>query len=265
MSTRRSLEIIAHRGGAGLGPENTLGAIRQAVELGVDWIEVDVRQTKDKAIVCLHDNKVNRTTNGRGKLRKLTLEEVRELDAGGWFSNDFVGEVVPTLEEVMLLVQGKCRLLVEVKRDQKDKSGFAEGIIALIKKYDAFDWVVVQSFFPNMLRQIYLQDSTVRLNQLLVYKHPYIPVQYDGVIRAGNVFRSGYLEAINLDHRFVSKKLVRKIHSKHKRIFCWTVNEPDRMKELIRMGVDGIITDYPNRLKALLAERIAKVRKAPIA
>ena len=113
--------FIAHRGASGTAPENTLPAIDSALAAGVDYIEIDVHLSLDGKVIVIHDATVDRTTNGTGKVQKLTAEYIQSLDAGSWFGEPFIGVKVPTLEEVIRHIDGKVKLLIEIKKKGKEK------------------------------------------------------------------------------------------------------------------------------------------------
>ena len=125
----KQVEIVAHRGASGIAPENTLAAIQLALDIGVDWIEIDVRQTLDRVLVCLHDETVNRTSNGKGHIITLNYKKVKQFDAGSWFSEAYRDEKIPSLNEVLHLIDGRCKLLIEMKGTQF--------YIATIEKHEA--------------------------------------------------------------------------------------------------------------------------------
>ena len=121
-STRNRVLVVAHRGCSGRAPENTIAAFEMALEQGSDMIECDVRLTKDEEVVVFHDRALDRTTNGKGPVEQRTLEELKRLDAGSWFSSKFSGERIPTLSEVLHLLEGRAFLNIELKTDSDRKS-----------------------------------------------------------------------------------------------------------------------------------------------
>ena len=145
-------KIFAHRGSKGTHPENTLASFKEAVRVGSDGIELDVHLTKDGHLVVIHDETVDRTTNGTGEIRSLTLAEIKELDAGSWFHNKYAGEKIPTLEEVLLLLTElgfNGQLNIELKTDVIQYKGLVEKCLAL---QSAKDWpfaIVYSSFNPT--------------------------------------------------------------------------------------------------------------------
>lgn len=246
------MKIIAHRGASGEAPENTLAAIQKALDYKVDAIEIDVRLSYDDEVFLMHDGRVNRTSNGRGLLRKMTATQLQALDAGSWFSPQFKGEGIPTLREVLSLCEGKTELLIEIKSAELDRYKIlARKISALVQDFNAYKWVVVQSFDTQVLETIHMVDERLRISKLIVYNLGLAPVTrlyYDEKLRRGNLLEVSYLEGINVNYRYATKRLVNRIHKADKKIYCWTANKTRPMKRLLRLGVDGIITNYPNRL-----------------
>jgi len=234
--------IVAHRGGSLLTPENTLAAFKNAMNSGAAWIELDVHQTADKVTVVIHDNTLNRTTNGKGHVDKISFEEIRTYDAGIKFSEKFTSEKVPTLDETMALVDGKCNLLIEIKKP--DASGEIEkDVVSLIQKHKAYAWCVVQSFNYHSVLKVHQLDPEIKT--ALLYLKP-------DLHEIKNNKEMNFLSGINIYHRFAGKKTIEKIHDLNKTVFVWTVNHPKRIQKMIENGVDGIMTDDPEMMKELL-------------
>jgi glycerophosphoryl diester phosphodiesterase len=235
-------DIVAHRGGSLLAPENTLAAFNNAIQIGAAWIEIDVHQTSNKVTVVIHDNTLQRTTNGKGSVDKITFEELRSFDAGGKFSDKFAGEKVPTLEETLTLIAGKCNLLIEIK--DPDASGDIEkDVVSLIQKHQAWSWCVVQSFNYQSVLKVHQMDAQIK-TALLFVKPNIDKIQNDAEM--------SFLSGINIYHRFAGKRTIEKIHALHKTVFVWTVNHPKRIQKMVENGVDGIMTDDPQMMKELL-------------
>ena len=234
--------IVAHRGGSLLAPENTLAAFRNAIHIGADWIEIDVHQTIDKVTVVIHDSTLKRSTNGTGRVDKTTYKELSGFDAGVTFSEQFSGEKVPTLDETMALIEGKCKLLIEIKNH--DTSGDIErDVVMLIQKHKAWSWCVVQSFDYQAVLKVHQLDPKIK-TALLFVKPNIEKIQNDAEM--------GFLSGINIYHRFAEKSTIEKLHALNKTVFVWTVNHPKRMQKIIENGADGIMTDDPQMLKELL-------------
>jgi glycerophosphoryl diester phosphodiesterase len=252
------LKIIAHRGASGACPENTLSAIKKAIDIGVDAIEIDVRLSADGEVFVMHDAKINRTTNSKGLIRRLNAEYLRNLDAGSWFGPEFKGERIPTLRQVIETCKGKVELLIEVKSAQRSRYPLMiEKIHQLLDQYNAFDFIKVQSFDSTILDLFHAKDQRFRISKLIVYNvgiGEKTKLYYDEKIRRGDLLSIEYLEGINTSHLYANRKLIKRIHDANKEIYCWTANQQRTMKRLIRLEVDGIITNYPDKLKLLLLE-----------
>jgi glycerophosphoryl diester phosphodiesterase len=248
------LKIIAHRGASGLAPENTLAAFKAAVQLGADMIELDIRPTKDQKPIVFHDSKLNRTTPLNGRVRNRYLDELKRVDAGSWFDiHQHKNETIPTLDDTFDFLKGHCEMLVEIKSERKHASNeFLGNLISLIDYHNAKGEVIIQSFDSRVLKRLYTMYPGYRYQKLVVWKIPFVKVHFDQRLMLENFLKNPHYEALNFDHRYVTPNLVRKLHRHNKKIYCWTVNQRLRMFRLKNMGVDGIITNYPNKLKQLL-------------
>jgi glycerophosphoryl diester phosphodiesterase len=235
--------IIAHRGFSAVAPENTLSAFRYAIRLKADMIELDVRLTKDETPVVIHDTKVDRTTNGTGKVKNFYLWSLRELDAGSWFDPKYKGEKIPTLEEVLTLANGKIPINVEIK-SSAGRERITEKVLAKIYEHDFAENVLISSFDPRVLRKV--RKLTDKIPTGFLYHYP---IYFNPVKTLEN------LGAVALIHnfKFTNQKLVKKIHDAGLKIFVYTVNKPQDIEKMLSIGVDGIIT---NDIK--LARRILK-------
>ena len=230
--------IFAHRGASAYAPENTLAAFRLAFEQGADGIELDAKLSADGIVVVMHDQTVDRTTNGSGSVSKLTMSEIKLLDAGGHFSPSFIGEPVPTLEEVFEAV-GK-RLLINIELTNYDSAidALPIRVAQLIKKHHLSDQVMMSSFHPLNLIRFHWQLPTVTTGLL---------TQPAG---AGAWARSwiGTLLPYDALHPYfadVNAEMVDRIHQRGKKINVWTVNSGEEICRLKNLMVDGIITDDP--------------------
>ena len=244
-------KIIAHRGGAKLAPENTLAAFKNAISIGVDMIEIDVHLSKDSNIIVIHDATLNRTTDGTGEIKNLSLAEIKNYDAGSWFSKDFDNEKVPTLSEVLETINGKVVLLIEIKDGDERYPGLEKKIVEAVKNHDAVKWVIIQSFNKNSIiriKKIYPELVTFYLSgktfdqfysEILekMKSNEKIEKQFDGIAAS---------------HSLLDANKVVILHKADFKVFTYTVNKPQEMKNNIDIGVDGIITDSPDKLKAIL-------------
>lgn len=229
--------VIAHRGGA-WGVENSLSCIAKCLAMGVEAVEVDVRVTRDSFLVVFHDARVDDLTDGRGKISSMTLAEVqalRLLDTAGRVTD----ERVPTLEQILAFVGGRCRLLIEVK---DGSCGVEERLIDVINRYSASGWVGVQSFSDAVLEKLYKLGAPFELEKLFVFKIPFLPVIFDGSLSLFSMKKYHYISSFNINTCCLNAVLVRAMHKAGKRVKVWT---PDAPCDVPSLPVDGVITDYP--------------------
>ncbi len=237
--------ITAHRGAGGYAPENTLAAIRKGLASGADRIEVDIHQSRDGQLFIMHDATVDRTTNGHGLLKNFTSDSLKKLDAGSWFSPEYKGEPIPTLEEAFKLINGKAVFVVELKHGSDVYPGIEEKVIDLIRKYNAYSWVVIHSFDDKVLERFHQLDPRITLHKLFVFKTNFFPLIYDLKVHFGSLKDYNYVKEISVYYKFVNKPLIKAVHRMGMKINAWTVDDPKIAQRLVNMGVDGIITNYP--------------------
>ena len=241
----RSKKIIGHRGGADLGPENSLYCINKGIEAGADMIEIDIHLSKDGEIVVCHDPKVDRTTNGKGYISDMTMSELRQLhlvDADGKMTD----QQLPTLNEVMNVANGRSELLIEIKKDKSSLPGIEEKVLDVIKQYDAYNWATVQSFDDSVLETFHQLDPNVRLEKLFIFKLWGLPIIFDGGFSKFNYNKYHYIQSFNIMQSAANKKIVDDIHKNGKEVKLWTLKKPNKKSDL---PVDGIITDRPDLWK----------------
>ncbi|MCW4012922.1 MAG: glycerophosphodiester phosphodiesterase family protein [Candidatus Bathyarchaeota archaeon] len=218
---------IGHRGAAGHAPENTLPSFRKAVELGCDMTELDVHICASGEVVVIHDEKVNRTTNGKGWVSELSLTELKQLDAGN-------GETIPTLEEVLQLIKDQIMLNIELKG-----LGTAKPVYELMRKNGwGNEKLTITSFNWDMLSEYKRLDPDARIG-VLTFKNHDEALRYAESIKAYSV---------NPYHMLLQRKYVEEAHSKGIKIYPWTPNKPNEIKNVIEKGADGVISDYPDRI-----------------
>ena len=236
MTQKDTFKVIGHRGAAGLLPENSLPSIQKALDIGVDRVEIDVHQSKDGRVVVIHDKTLNRTTKGNGLVKKLDLAEIQKIPLKGIASTT---DRVPTLEEVLECINGQSVLLIEIKHGKKYYPNIEQNILDIIEQFKAKDWCILQSFDNRVLRETYRLDTEIALHKL--FDTPYF----------FNFKAYPYIKEYGISNAFAGKRILQKVHRMQKKLNVWTVNEEKRMEELIQLGVDGIITDFPNKAKAL--------------
>jgi glycerophosphoryl diester phosphodiesterase len=236
--------IIAHRGASGVAPENTMPAIDSALASGADYIEIDVHLSKDGAVIVMHDKSVDRTTDGKGEIAEMTVAEIKTLDAGSWFNETFTGTRVPTLEEVISQIDGKARLLIEIKKMGVENEGLEEAVIRIIRDSSAGSWCEVQSFNDEVLELFHEKAPEIILHKLIVFKYRFLPYAFDGGITRFSIEKYDYVKNINIHYRFFNKSLCKLIKGGGKKIFLWGCREESPCFPFDN-GCDGIITDFP--------------------
>jgi glycerophosphoryl diester phosphodiesterase len=230
--------IFAHRGASAYAPENTLAAFRLAAEQGVEAIELDAKLTADGEVVVIHDMTVDRTTNGRGEVRHLRLDEIRRLDAGSFFSAEFRGEKVPLLREVFEEFGRRLFINVELTNYNAPFDPLPIKVAQLVREYHLEDWVLFSSFNPWNL---------VRIRRLLP-ECPIALLALEG--RAGWLARSDFMRWISprIIHPYladVTPESIAQEHRRKRRVHVWTVNRAEDLEALFRWGTDGVFTDDP--------------------
>ena len=233
--------IVAHRGGAAIGNENTLSCIEKGIQEGADMIEIDIHLTKDGQLVVCHDETIDRTTNGKGAIRDMTLDEIRQYrikNSDGSLSD----ETLPTVEEVLRLVNGRAKMLIEIKRTNDIYVGIEEKLIKEIDRLGAREWSVVQSFNDSVLENMHKLDPSIRLEKLIVFKMKGFPIIFDIGFNSFSYDKYDYVSSFNFFYKSVDSRLVNDIHSHGKEIKVWTLGEPESTPEI---EADGIITNNP--------------------
>jgi len=248
LSTSNKITVTGHRGAGGLAPENTLASIQLALDLGVDRIEIDVQQTKDNVVIVLHDRTLRRTTTGFGYVKNKNYEEILKHSAGFKYNKYYVKERVPTLDEVIQLINGRAELLIETKYSFMYYPNIERHIINVIKNNDAKAWCKVISFNDRALFRIHKLDNEIRTGKLFVGKHANLPLSWDKGVNLKPLRRYHFVDEIIVKHIYATKNIIDRVHKMGKELHVWTVNDPDTIEMLVERGVDGIISDYPNLL-----------------
>jgi len=234
--------VIGHRGWPRKYPENTLAGFQAAIELGVDFVELDVHLSKDSHIVVIHDEDVKRTTDGKGSVRQMTLSQIKKLDAGGWYSERFKGERIPTLEEALEVASGKAGLAVEVKHPNETSRALDEKLIPLVKSYPGN--VIVISFDIDYLKNFKRKAPHIKAGFLCLAAEEMIDLAADAGCEAIHPHRRG------LDGNFSQLARARGLA-----INTWTAFDKRDCKAMLKLDVDGIAADCPDVLLELLGRR----------
>ncbi|PLX92334.1 MAG: glycerophosphodiester phosphodiesterase [Desulfuromonas sp.] len=220
---------FAHRGARGHAPENTLSAMRTALELGAPWVEIDVFLVDDELVV-FHDERLERTTNGNGLLQKKSFAELRQLDAGN-------GEQIPTLDEVCACIDRRAGINIELKG-----GGCAEAVATALERWVAQGWnrddFLVSSFDHRQLQQFHRLAPEVRIGAL----HCSLPI--DDACFAEEL--DAY--SVHPSIEFVDERFVADAHRRGLKVYVYTVNYYDDIARMVQLGVDGVFSDYPERI-----------------
>jgi len=244
------VRVIAHRGFSGRAPENTLSAIRLAIDAGADMVELDFQASSDGAVVCFHDDSLDRTTDGTGLVSQTPLEKLQRLDAGAWFSPRFQDERIPTLAEVLDEVKDRILLNAEIKGPAISRSiegGIAKRVAELIADHDMRDQVVVSSFSPLILEQMRTSDPQITTASLFDEKLPKTAIPSELIAAVGS-------RGLNLDRKRVDPELVESCLDSGIPLGVYTVDRRRDMKRFVEMGVHAIFTNHPDRLLDVLRE-----------
>jgi glycerophosphoryl diester phosphodiesterase len=236
-ASNRKPIVVGHRGAGGLAPENTLAAFQVAADLGIDGVEFDVQLTKDGHPIVFHDDEVQRVTDGTGQVADLTLGELKTLDAGAKFAPRFRGERVPSLRDALDFLRGTDLLLfIELKAPWR-YPGIEEAVVSLIREFELVEHALVSTFHHPALYTLHHLAPEIALAELWFDRLP-----RDDEI-AFNIIDA-------LDSLCTPEQIAR-LHRRGVTVTAWTVNDLDTARDLMDAGIDGLTTDYPDRLLAL--------------
>jgi glycerophosphoryl diester phosphodiesterase len=245
--------VIAHRGDSAHRPENTLAAFASALEVGVTLVELDVQLTADGAIVVIHDPTLERTTTGRGDVRKLKLAEVRAVSAGypDKFGDAFAGERVPTLAEVLSLLRDRARVMIEVKKESVTddaEGGIEASTLAEVRRLGMAERVAIISFDHRALLRLRDQAPEITRGHLFGRTTP------DEVLQAS---REAGCDVVMPHKSQLSDQLVERVRQAGLKLATWVVDEPEELRQLARFGLYGVGTNRPGVLLDAIAEGLA--------
>jgi len=233
-------QVMAHRGASKIAPENTLSALRRAVEAGADWVEIDVQLTADSQVVLFHDGDLMRTSGDSARIADLSIEQLARFDVGSWFAPEFADERIPSLAEAIDAVRGRAGLNIELKYVDPG-SVLIERVVRTVQETGFADHCLVTSFTYGELQAVRHIDSSIRTGLIIAAS-------------LGNVSNLN-LSALNIEHYNISRRHVRDAHARKLEVISGTVDDPRQMEALIHLGVDYIMTNRPDVLVDLLAER----------
>lgn len=224
-------KVMAHRGASKEAPENTMAAFQKAIDDMADYIELDVQLTNNGEVIVMHDSNAYRTTGVDANIVNMTYKEVKTLDAGSWFSDEYVGENVPSLKEVLELTQGKIKLNIELK-PADNGTALAKNTVRLIEKYNMVNDCVITSFSESALKAVKTYNQEIKVGYILSAAY-------------GDFYDMKNVDFFSVNAAFLSKRTIDAIHNSGKQVYAWTVNNKEAIKNLTNKGVDGIITDNP--------------------
>lgn len=247
------IKNIAHRGASAYAPEHTIAAYKLGQQLKGDYIEIDLQMTKDGHLVAMHDETVNRTTNGKGFVKEHTLEEMKQLNVGSFFNEkypnlakkEFENAKVPKLKEIIEMFGHNANYYIETKSPD-EYPGMEEKLLEIIKYYQISDKVIIQSFSEESLQKIHSLHANIPLVQLLSYQKS---VQLNELeIEKYKTYCIG----LGMNYKYIDSAYVKKIKKHGLEVHPFTVDNEKDMKKLLSWGVDGMFTNYPDRLHSIL-------------
>jgi len=230
--------VFAHRGASAHAPENTLAAFELAARLGAPAVELDAKLSADGQVIVMHDQTVDRTTNGHGDARQLTLAQLKTLDAGSKFSPRFAGEPIPTLNEVFEAVGKRLLINVELSNYASTSDALVMKVVDLVRRHGLEEWVLFSSFHPLNLWRAHRLIPAVSRGFLLQ------PGKTDSLLfgLVEPLLAPDYIHPYMAD---VTQSYIRERHQLKRGVNVWTVNDPVEMRRLFALGIDGIFTDDP--------------------
>lgn len=238
---------VAHRGFSAIAPENTISAFEKGIEAGANMLEMDVMMTGDNHVIVFHDYRLGRTTNGSGLVKKQNLNDLKALDAGVWFSHKYKEERVPLLDDVLEMAKGRVRINIEMKhRRYNGVHSLVDKCERIVERHRMSEDVIFSSFNLEALRYLHYKSPHLRFAPL--YRHNLNPTPRSFPLQYG-------AQGVMLNHLFLNRTTVGQFHNLGLKVFVYTVNGIRKMEKMIKMGVDGVISDNPAAV-ASIAKRI---------
>lgn len=234
--------IVGHRGALGLAPENTMASFQKGLETGCDLIETDIHLSRDGALILMHDGDVSRTTDGKGRIKDMTLEEIRRLDAGSWFGERFRGERVPVLGELLDWAKKRIPVVIEVKGDPRPAKGIEAALLAELHRHGVVEDVMVIGFHHDCLKRIKQMEPSITVG--LTYSCRLADTV--GAARATGA------SSIRPRWDYWDAQLVEECHEAGLTAHAWIANDEERTAYLVEMGIDSLGVDFPDRVRPYL-------------
>ncbi len=239
--------VIGHRGAMGHCPENTFVSFERALELGADWIELDVHLTRDGALAVIHDETVDRTTDGHGLVKDHTLAELKKLDAGAWFGREYAGQRIPSLDEVLVWARERNTVVdIEIKNAPSFYEGIEEAVVESLDRSGMAEQVIVISFDHRSVQRVKALDSRVVTGVLYAARPTDAGVGLAAAAQA---------DAVLPHWAYVTPEDVRVAHEAGLAVAPWATSDPEVLRSLITAGVDAIGTNHPDILRQVLSKR----------
>ena len=240
--------IFGHRGACAHAPENTISSFQLAVKQGADFVELDAKLSKDRQVMVIHDQTVDRTTNGHGKVNELVLDQLQKLDAGSHFDIEYAGEKIPTLDEVFKTVGKEIFINVELTNYDSKSDDLIPLVAEVVKANQMEERVLFSSFLPKNLARIHE----------LIPQAPTAILCLSGL--SGSLSRSFLFLGVSpkIVHPYLNdtnESMVKKEHKRGRRVHVWTVNEAADMQYLLKIGADGLFTDDPLKAKEVFSRK----------
>lgn len=229
------MKIIAHRGASGHAPDNTIKAIQQALLSAADGIEIDVYLNNSTELIVTHERWLQRTTNGFGCVQSTPMDQILTFDAGD-------GEKIPTLWQILTLVSGKCEVNIELKGTNTARKTIDILHRATQDLNFSYEQFLISSFNHHLLKEVHQLMPSLKLGALTAS----LPIHYAAFAEEVDAF------AVCVDVDFISTEFVHDAHSRHLKIYAYTVNEPEDIETLYKLQVDGIFTNYPNQAAEII-------------
>ena len=229
---------IAHRGSSGSYPENTRLAFEKAIEAGADMIEMDCRLSKDGHVVVIHDDRLDRTARAKGFVKGKTIKQLKKLDVGAWLKKSFKGERIQTLEEILEIVSGKVEINLEIKPVLRGPLGIELKVLFIVSHFDYLERAIFSSFDYQSLRRLRELAPDVRIGVLYGAGIKDNPFQ---AAREMNAY------SLHIQREFATPHFLEEARELGLKSFVWTVNEVKEMEKFLSLGVDGIISDFPEK------------------
>ena len=229
---------IAHRGSSGSYPENTRLAFEKAIEAGADMIEMDCRLSKDGHVVVIHDDRLDRTARAKGFVKGKTIKQLKKLDVGAWLKKSFKGERIQTLEEILEIVSGKVEINLEIKSVLRGPLGIELKVLFIVSHFDYLERAIFSSFDYQSLRRLRELAPDVRIGVLYGAGIKDNPFQ---AAREMNAY------SLHIQREFATPHFLEEARELGLKSFVWTVNEVKEMEKFLSLGVDGIISDFPEK------------------